>query len=254
MKILATYTFKSSGNPVGRGIHLKLVSKLEASAPTLASSIASQLRTRITNGEIAPGEKLRLEELRVTFGVSLSPLREALSRLAAEGFVVVEDQRGYRVMPVSRQNLEEVTVLRCQMEGFALREAIRLGDDHWEGEIVAALYRLNKIEKMQVGDARIEQWEAAHRALHQKLLSACGMPLLLHFCTTLHDLSDRYRRLFFADHAVDRDVRQEHMDICHATVERRADDACRLLRSHVERTGANVLRTLIDRQAEAAPA
>jgi DNA-binding GntR family transcriptional regulator len=157
-------------------------------------------------------------------------------------------------MPVSRQNLEEVTVLRCEMEGFALREAIRQGDDHWEGEIIATLYRLNKIEKMQVGDARIEQWEGAHRALHQKLLAPCGMPLLLHFCTTLHDLSDRYRRLFFVDHAVDRDVQQEHMDICHATVERRADDACRLLRSHIERTGANVMRALIDRQTEASAA
>ena len=51
-----------------------------------------------------------------------------------------------------------------------------------------------------------------------------------------------------------RDVQQEHVDICHATVERRADDACRLLRSHIERTGANVLRVLIDRQTEAAPA
>lgn len=216
---------------------------------TLSSGIASRLRERITSGEIAPGEKLRLDELRASFGVSLSPLREALSRLCAEGFVAMEDQRGYRVVPVSRHNLVEVTRLRCEFECLALREAIRLGDDHWEGEIIASLYRLNKIERLQIGGPRMEQWEAAHRKLHQQLLSACGMPLLLQFCTTLHDLSDRYRRLFLDNHPIDRDVPQEHHDICHATVERRADEACALLRSHIDRTGATVLRALMQRQS-----
>ena len=70
------------------------------------------------------------------------------------------------------------------------------------------------------------------------------MPLLLHFCETLHDLNDRYRRIFLSDNPVDRDVRQEHVDLCTATLERRADEACELLRSHVERTGSNVLKAL----------
>jgi DNA-binding GntR family transcriptional regulator len=70
------------------------------------------------------------------------------------------------------------------------------------------------------------------------------MPLLLNFCTTLHDLSDRYRRLFLEDNPIDRDVGQEHRDICEATLERRSDEACRLLRDHIERTGRMVLSSL----------
>lgn len=213
------------------------------SSQTLATNIASRLRELIATGEIAPGARLRLNDLKTSFGVSLSPLREALSRLCAEGFVATEDQRGYRVVPVSPTNLDEVTRLRCEFETYALREAIRLGDDEWEGEVVAALHRLNKIER-GVDEANTAQWEQFHCMFHRHLISACQLPLLLHFCSTLHDLNDRYRRIFLTENPIDRDVRQEHEEICKATIERRADDACELLRNHIQRTGTNVLRAL----------
>jgi GntR family transcriptional regulator, carbon starvation induced regulator len=219
----------------------------EESGRTLAAGITTRLRTQIASGEIAPGEKLHLEDLRAKFGVSLSPLREALSRLSAEGFVVVMDnQRGYRVAPVSENNLLEVTRLRAEIEAFALREAIARGDDRWEGEVVVRLHQLTKLERSAPAGARLEEWEKAHRAFHQNLLSACRMPLLLNFCSTLHDLSDRYRRLFLEDRPIDRDVADEHRRICDATLERRADDACGLLRDHIERTGRMVLRALTE--------
>jgi DNA-binding GntR family transcriptional regulator len=209
--------------------------RAEVGAQTLATSIA-------------PGDKLHLDDLRASFGVSLSPLREALSRLSAEGFVVMEDQRGYRVAPVSENNLAEVTKLRSEIESFALREAIRLGDDQWESELVASHYRLGKLDKADAGTGRLVEWETAHRELHQKLLCACRMPLALQFCVTLHDLSDRYRRLFLEDNPIDRDVSQEHANIVTATLERRADEACALLRQHIERTGSNVMGALMKKR------
>ena len=211
---------------------------------TLSTSIAGTLRAAIANGELAPGSKLRLDELRMMFGVSLSPLREALSRLSAEGFVVMEDQRGYRVAPISRRNLEEVTQLRAMAETFALRESIRNGDDEWEGGVVASLYRINKLEKVEVADDK-QAWEAAHRDLHYRLISACRMPLLLAFTATLHDLNDRYRRLFLIGRPIDKTVRREHSDICNAALERNADLACRMMREHIERTGANIRKALL---------
>ncbi len=224
-------------------------SRLDATPLTLATSIASQLRHQITAGTIAPGEKLRLDDLRASFGVSLSPLREALSRLSAEGFVVMENQRGYRVAPVSEQNLLEVTRLRMEIEGFALRESIRLGDDQWESQVVASHYRLEKLQKGGPSTEKLPDWEGAHRALHQELLSACRMPLLLQFSTTLHDLSDRYRRLFLEDHPFDDDVNNEHARIVDATLTRKADTACDLLRDHIERTGHNVMVALLEKRA-----
>lgn len=228
-------------------MELRPESRVDSGGQTLSTTIAARLRARITSGEIPPGEKLHLDDLRSSFGVSLSPLREALSRLSAEGFVVMEDQRGYRVAPVSQRNLQEVTKLRSEIECFALRESIAAGDDQWESEVVASQYRLSKIERSASASTRLAEWESAHRELHQKLLSACRMPLLLQFCATLHDLNDRYRRLFLEDHPIDRDVSREHDAIVAATLERHTDEACALLRQHIERTGRNVMTALMKR-------
>jgi DNA-binding GntR family transcriptional regulator len=72
------------------------------------------------------------------------------------------------------------------------------------------------------------------------VLSACNMPLLLNFCSVLHDHSDRYRRMFLKTHAGDRDVPGEHSRIAELTMARRTDEACALLRQHIGRTGENV--------------
>jgi GntR family transcriptional regulator, carbon starvation induced regulator len=57
---------------------------------------------------------------------------------------------------------------------------------------------------------------------------------------TLHDQSDRYRRIFLKKHAPDRNVPAEHTALAHAAIERRARDATRILREHIERTGRNI--------------
>jgi DNA-binding GntR family transcriptional regulator len=82
------------------------------------------------------------------------------------------------------------------------------------------------------------------RELHITLFSASGMPLLLQFCNTLHDLGDRYRRLFLATNAHDRDVPAEHKAILDAALARDKDLACTLLRQHIERTGKNLFAIL----------
>jgi DNA-binding GntR family transcriptional regulator len=221
-------------------------------ARTIADALDEQLRAAILRGEIAPGAKLKLEELRERFGVSLSPLREALSRLAAEGLVLAESQRGFRLPEASGERLAEVIALRCHLEPFALAESIRRGDDEWEARLVGVFHRLSKLERAdsRAAKTRVEDWETAHRAFHEALISACGMPILLQFCGVLNDLSDRYRRLFLARNPLDRDVLGEHQAILDAALARKADRATALLRRHVERTGTNVLRAM---QPEAVP-
>ena len=89
-------------------------------------------------------------------------------------------------------------------------------------------------------------------AFHMSLLSACAMPLLLNFCSLLHDHSDRYRRLFLRTHAGDRDVPGEHTRIAELTMARKVDQACALLRQHIARTGVNVRRALTSEPGAAA--
>ncbi|MFN3854527.1 MAG: GntR family transcriptional regulator [Phreatobacter sp.] len=215
-----------------------------SSPATLTTTLAERLRGAIMRGELEPGSKLVLDRMRASFGVSLSPLREALCRLEREGLVEAEDQRGYRVAPVSADNLTEVIRLRVELEGLAAREAILHGDAAWEGRILSALHQLGRLPPGPRTPEQQEVWEQRHRAFHAELISACRMPLLQQFCETLHDQSDRYRRIFLKDHAPDRDVPAEHAAIAEAMIDRRAEDATRLLRDHIERTGRNIQAAL----------
>lgn len=211
----------------------------------LAGSLATRLRTDIVAGALGPGVKLSIDELRSRYGVSLSPLREALSRLAAEGFVVLEDKKGFRVAPVSRDNCREVARLQELLETQALTESIARGDAAWEEQVVAAYHSLSRLERSERKDgAGVDAWEQQHRRFHGALIAACGMPLLLTLCAQLHDFSARYRRLFLASHAFDADVPGEHEAIMDAALDRKPEEACRLVAVHFERTACNILAAL----------
>lgn len=213
---------------------------------TLASRLTRSLRDELLRGAFEPGQPLRLNQLSERFGVSLSPLREALSRLAAEGFVIAHDQRGYQVAPVSVEDFREITQLRVLLESLALRKSIEQGDDAWEAALLAAHHRLQLLERRHAAGqaASLDDWEARHREFHLALISACRMPILQQFCENLLDFSDRYRRIFLRSRPLDRDIPQEHGDVLEATLARDADRACALLTRHLERTAANVSAAL----------
>lgn len=218
----------------------------EEGARTLSTELTARLRQAILSGELAPGSKLKLEMLRERLGLTLSrsPLREALSRLGAEGLVRIEDQRGYRVAPVSEANLREIARLRIHLETLALRESIAQGDAQWAQAIDEALRALAGAPRNESSRQAPTAWETAHRRFHFALLGACGMPLLLQYCDSLHDQNDRYRRLFLRRHPFDRNVHGEHQAIVEATLERQADLACALLAQHIDRTTHNICAAL----------
>ena len=85
------------------------MTEMQDSKRTDASMITERLRSEIVSGALAPGSKLKLVPLAARYDVSRGPVREAASRLAAEGLIVIEDQRGFRVTPISRADLLDVT-------------------------------------------------------------------------------------------------------------------------------------------------
>jgi DNA-binding GntR family transcriptional regulator len=207
---------------------------------TRASRVAERLRAAILAGELRPGAKVNLDQMREALGVSLSPLREAIARLVPTGLVEFEDQRGYRIAPLSRENLAEVTRLRADLESLALGYACARAGLDWEGEVLGALHRLGRTERDPARPETLEAWEAAHSEFHMALIGGCGMPMLIEFCRTLHNLNDRYRRLLLAQHPGDRDFAAEHAAIAEAAVARDGPKAAALLRAHIERTGTRL--------------
>jgi len=208
---------------------------------SLTSQLTAALRDELLNGTFKPGQPLRLNQLSQQFNVSLSPLREALSRLTAEGLVIAHDQRGYRAAPVSARNHKEITDLRLMLEPHALIVAMEQGEEEWEISVLAAHHRLQQVERRAASDREaLSEWEVRHREFHMTLIGGGQMPVLAQFCEKLLAFSDRYRRIFFRERPLDRDIPDEHEAILTATLAREKERAAALLKVHIERTAANI--------------
>jgi DNA-binding GntR family transcriptional regulator len=90
------------------------------------------IRDDIINGKLLPDEKLKIRDLRLRYNTGSSPLREALSKLTADGFVTRTENRGFRVAQADVAGYSELLDARCWIESLALREAIVSGGSNWE--------------------------------------------------------------------------------------------------------------------------
>ena len=119
--------------------------------PTVNAQVFRQIRTDIVTCRLMPNERLRVESLRERYGVGGSPIREALMRLEAEGLVILEQNKGFRVSPVSREHLLDLMKTRVEIEGLALRWSIEKGGVDWEANLLAAYHRLSHQKKTRAG-------------------------------------------------------------------------------------------------------
>lgn len=133
------------------------------------------LHRDILNGTYAPGQPLRIAALSAVYGVSATPLREALSRLEEKQLVVASANRGWRVAPVSLAEFEDLSLARLAIETSLLDDAMQQGGLEWESALVGAHYRLAQTPA-PLGRADTltnrQQWITAHDAFHDALLSA----------------------------------------------------------------------------------
>ena len=185
-----------------------------------------------------PGRQLKVVELATSFGVSQSVIREALTRLSESSLVVATPQRGFRVRPLSVQDIAELTETRVQLETAALRLAIERGDLDWETDVVSAHYALERTPVVSAGVVS-EEWSARHREFHRVVLAGCANTRMTHLATMLRDSSELYRRWYWVltdDH--DRDIAEEHRLLRDLAIGRDADAAAQLLREHIERAPA----------------
>ncbi|MDP3083931.1 MAG: GntR family transcriptional regulator [Rubrivivax sp.] len=210
----------------------------EASTTTRASAVYERLRDDITHGLLEPGSKLRVEAMCTRYEVGASPLREALSRLSAEGLVARTDQRGFSVAAMQWDELPVLTRSRLQVEGLALRDSIERRDAAWEDQLVLLVHRLSRTPRSLSTDHHVPNpaWEALHREFHRGLLARCPSRWLRAFCDSLADEAYRFRQVAADKSFSSRNEHAEHVAIFEAAIEGRADDAVRLLGEHYTRT------------------
>jgi len=223
---------------------------------TRTEEVYNELRRELLdlNGDLEPGQRLKLLDLAQRFDASLSVIREALTRLAGQGLLVATPQRGFSVRELSVTDLADLTRTRVQVESLALRQALRNGDVAWEAAVVAAHHTL---ERTPVADATghfNEAWSAAHSAFHETLLAGCASPRLLGIVTSLRDSAELYRRWYWAlidDHA--RDIAGEHRQLRDSAVARNAKPAVAALTEHIERAPRELIAYARQHNLHAAP-
>jgi DNA-binding GntR family transcriptional regulator len=196
-------------------------------------TVYQNLRADIIMGRLKPGQKLKLEGLRDRYNAGTSTLREALSRLAADGFVHAEGQRGFNVAPISEAGLREIAALRLLLEEHALARSFEAGTLDWEAGVIAAHHKLDSHEeRLEAGDTSdVNAWRRSDWSFHQMLISACGSRVLMQ---THADIFDKYLRyqmiaLAFRPSA----SRPEHRALKAAALSRDVETAKRLLRHHI---------------------
>jgi DNA-binding GntR family transcriptional regulator len=205
-------------------------------APTLTEALYERLRHDIILGVLPPSAKLRLERLSKVYQVSVNTLRETLSRLASDGLVVAEGQKGFAVLSVSVEDLREITEMRQLLECHALRQSIAAADLDWESRVVGAYHKLSKVEELVEVEPETygEPWEQANQEFHEALTSNCRSRWLRIYLRTMYDHSRRYRMLSLKTRPFPRSQSaKEHRRILDVAIRRDADQAAGLLTDHI---------------------
>ncbi len=221
------------------------------SGATRASAVYERLRVDITHGVLEPGSKLRVGATCERYGVGASPLREALSRLSAEGLVSRTDQRGFSVAALSWLELPILTRNRVQLESLALAESIERRDAAWEDQMTLLVHRLSRTPRSLATDHYLpnKDWETLHREFHRSLLARCPSRWLRAFCDSLADEAYRFRQLAAVRVFSSRNEHAEHVAIFDAAVQGHTEEAVRLLAEHYTRTASVVAEQARERES-----
>ena len=201
-----------------------------------------RIRSDIIFGRLRPGQKLKLDGLKETYGVSVSTLREILNRLTAEGFVLAEGRRGFEVAAVSIDNLKELAALRLLLESHAMEVSFANADVEWEGRVVSAHHKLASTERLMESDiGEPEQWKRYDGEFHQALISNCGSRVLMEVHALVFDKYFRYQMVAFNYRGVEPAV--QHKALLDCALRRDAVTAKTILAKHVNNCVEHALAT-----------
>ncbi|WP_130512319.1 GntR family transcriptional regulator [Krasilnikovia cinnamomea] len=205
---------------------------LPPDAPSLADAVAQAVRDGVAAGELVPGTTYSVYQLAELLGVSRSPAREGLLRLAEAGLIEIRRNRGFRVLPPSAHDIEEIIGIRLALEPPAARHAAERGTDEQLAAVRAAL------EAMAAAAGRDDDasfWPA-DRTLHDLLLRTAGRPRTAAIVERLRTTTALLGPPTTASGRTLRDIHAEHEPVVSAVLGRDGAAAEAAMRAHLEAT------------------
>ena len=227
----------------------------------LVDRLAATIQARVLSGEFASGSRLRQETLATEFGVSRTPVREALRKLQAAGIAQLEPRRGARVRGPNAREVREAYAVRAELEGLAAALAAeRIRDDELrrlreaQALFEASWHRLRSWKESGDGSPPAgahAEWIKGNDLFHLVIQEAAGNQRL---AATLADLHQSFPRdltwivLGESSHLLEENVAQ-HAAVLEAIESREAETARQRMVAHVLSAGDLVVRRFEERAA-----
>lgn len=195
---------------------------------SLKDQVYARLKAEILRGAFRPGMPIRDRELCVRFGISRTPIREALLQLGGEGLVVFSPRRGIFVSCRTIDEIEEIYMLLGVLEAFAARRAIRrMG----RAEIDRMAELTRELERAYKRND-IASFIRINAKIHEVFLRTCGSQRLTEICMKLRDQLHQYPLRMLSLPGWMKKSLEEHREIFRAFQERRERQIERIIRRH----------------------
>lgn len=217
-------------------------------APTaLYQEVAERLRQRIFAHELTPGTWIDEQKLAEQYGISRTPLREALKVLASEGLVELKPRRGCYVTEISPQDLDDIFPLMAMLEGRCAAEAVNKASAH----DIAVLKSIHEQLESAARDGRIDAFFEANQEFHKKIQELAGNRWML---SVIQDLRKVLKLSRLHSLSLEGRLQQsldEHRVIMAAFEARETAKAEKLMHDHLL-SGREALAKMEDSNAKAA--
>ena len=209
---------------------------------SLITQIYNKLKKSLINGDLKPGEKLKIDILKDKYDTGHTPIREALTSLVKDGLVERIEQKGFVASNVSMKHFNEVLKTRIWIEEIAIKKSMenREGLEAWEESLILLNHRLTRKDWTEkYNPENPDSWEMIHKKFHISLISRSGSDYLTKFCEQLYDQNLRFRFLLIKNkkNYLKRNVNKEHEDILNAVLARDVVNAQKNLIKHYTVTG-----------------
>lgn len=210
---------------------------------TLGARVRSELHRAIMAGRFQPGQKLTIRAVADALGVSLTPAREALYNLVAEGVLDVRANRSIYVPELDEARIRELTKIRVALEGLAARSAASLATD----EEIAFIVQCNDalIAANEAGNFRSV---IAHNwVFHFAIYEAAQMPVLLRMIESCWLVTGSYLNVIYPEFGRLDDGIRNHLAIIDALVQRDPERLARTVCRDIEFSSSALLETIAAR-------
>jgi DNA-binding GntR family transcriptional regulator len=213
--------------------------------------VLTRLKEDIFAGVIPPAAKLKVKDLSARYGVGATPIREALSHLAATGVISQHAQRGFRVPKLDTERWLDLMKTRQIVECEAFRLAVENGDSAWEDAVVSSYSVLvREIERMYERETlTIAPYWERHNQFHRALVSACPVRGLKGVVDDLYLRMAIYRRLTYTEGFPKNYVIEQHKTLMDAALARDIDAAITAMTDHIRGNSAILVKILTSKES-----